>query len=367
MTQIIACADVSVFTSLLSGQVQGQKDLKSLCNELFPQNELERLGYSISYKSEGATDFAEVEDGGRIPRLSFAYGDQLKIQLHDLGLTLFNPEFNELMQIIKFDSLQSTMALTTAAPDWDWDIEVPSPSFDAIQSSEGYLVCSYPLEADSLGDFDLGNGIFLHLQNLFSIDLDANRAGGTAVVWWYESDYPGIVNLEVDAGSAYPFVLRYADDLGGTCGLVFNGQFSSFGPNFFYHGFWPEGIGLGLLQARTGWVYGGEVFDWRFDGEGVWQTKPKLEGEGIRVHGLWRDGEIFRGESVHYYDTLEVFRMNGEFYRYAQLDSLEIDLMDRHAISKWVFEPQHLKTGVLWDYIEGNREIKLISEGSEQN
>ena len=91
MTQIIACAVVSVFTSLLSGQVQGQKDLQSLCNELFPQDELERLGYSISYKSEGATDFAEVEDGGRKPRLSFAYGDQLKIQLHDLGLTLFNP------------------------------------------------------------------------------------------------------------------------------------------------------------------------------------------------------------------------------------------------------------------------------------
>ena len=55
--------------------------------------------------------------------------------------------------------------------------------------------------------------------------------------------------------------------------------------------------------------------------------------------------------------------MDGEFSATDDADSLGIDLMDRHAISKWVFEPQHLKTGVLWDYIEGKKEIKLISEG----
>ena len=395
MTQIIACAVVSVLTSLFSEQTLAQGNLKDLCDQLFPQHELERLGYSISYKSEGSNSFAEVEDGESLPRFSLTLGESLKIEIHRLGITLWNPEVNEFKEVTKFDSLTSTLSNLTASPNApnSVDSKLELPSFHSIQNAEGFLACNGPFQVDSLGNFNLGDKLFLRLQDLFRLDSredqwnSGGNSGGKVVLFWWLADHPELAPMTLNTESCGLFSLRHFPVAHSYFGLVFTMDSPwRGGPSFAFQGFWPEGEGVGILRSlQDGWVYEGEISDWRFNGEGVWQTREVLGGEGIRVHGLWEEGEISLGSSTYFADSLIFCHMNGEFYCQSEVYSIGIDFADWHISSgfpgerntSWVFEPLHLKNGVLWTYAtedsggtvisRGKREIKLISEGSERN
>lgn len=378
----------------LSGRIIAQSTLHDVCNQISRQVGFDSLNYSISHYDDGSTYYAEVKDDGRhtgepVTKYTLSQGDVFEIRFEDLGLSLFNPEFDEFLQIIKFDSLKSTLRVTQL-PDgiWFWDDNISLPPFDSIQSSEGYLAWGQTAQSDSLGNFDLGSGLFLRLQELFRLSpnpLIPWMNGDKVLVWWRESDYPDVNRIKVDVDYAYPCIgsMEGRRPLwsGAASGLIFRADLAGYGgPSYIFNGYRPEGSGCGLLESPLGWVYAGEMLNWKLEGEGVWQSKSEFNGTEkpeIRVSGIWRQDQIFRGESSSYYKDLLVLRMDGEFYRFEQLDSLGSALgWEFHQTvwtSQWFDEimvgfslPMHLKTGVLWVLSEEiGREIRLVSEGQD--